>query len=515
MWRVHGFVGRVLHRYHGSNTLRLPQNHHVEDEVINGSAVLSTSRHSSENSSQKEGDGERKRKQRTFQFGYAELPRYTALDAVGWGAVAVLFMQICRKLHSSFSSSTDPGPNPGALTPHSTLQKCGYRILQEIISKRDVLPQGQSVLCLKGVSEGQTQSLDQCSAQSSSSSSSSSDGPSRSKEQLTDGSSISDHQRELLIQNSHRLACPLQSDASQENTERRDEEALLTDEERLAEAALNLRRVGETSVPIILNIIGLESAKSEKYKEAFCCFHAAAQQGYSKAQFNTGVCYEKGRGVGKDKEKALYYYQQAAVSGHRQAQYRFAKLVLTSRGQQTEEEMNTAISLLEEAAAAGLTKAQMCLASVYFQDPVKYGCKFVQYLKMAAESGDGTALLFLAQCSESGLGVQQNLNTASELYRRAAQAGNKLAQSLLAPLNKIHRKEEATMRSIRSDPCFSSVNSRRQSPLSSLTGSALPLLPHSWSTGSLAAPLSLSAAPLHLHPPATERAACQWTLGIG
>ncbi len=54
---------------------------------------------------------------------------------------------------------------------------------------------------------------------------------------------------------------------------------------------------------IFLFMTGLESAKSENYEEAFICFVAAAQQGYSKAQFNTGVCYEKGRGVSKDKEK--------------------------------------------------------------------------------------------------------------------------------------------------------------------------------------------------------------------
>lgn len=48
---------------------------------------------------------------------------------------------------------------------------------------------------------------------------------------------------------------------------------------------------------------GLGSAKSENYEEAFTCFVAAAQQGYSKAQFNVGVCYEKGRGVRKDKDK--------------------------------------------------------------------------------------------------------------------------------------------------------------------------------------------------------------------
>lgn len=48
---------------------------------------------------------------------------------------------------------------------------------------------------------------------------------------------------------------------------------------------------------------GLENAKRENHQEAFTCFLAAAQQGYSKAQFNVAVCYEKGRGVSKNKEK--------------------------------------------------------------------------------------------------------------------------------------------------------------------------------------------------------------------
>lgn len=54
--------------------------------------------------------------------------------------------------------------------------------------------------------------------------------------------------------------------------------------------------------------------------------------------------------------QALNYYWQAAAGGHAQAQYRYAKLLLTSRGQQSLEELNTAIDLLEQAAAAGLTK---------------------------------------------------------------------------------------------------------------------------------------------------------------
>lgn len=54
---------------------------------------------------------------------------------------------------------------------------------------------------------------------------------------------------------------------------------------------------------ISLCTTGLENAKRENHQEAFTCFLAAAQQGYSKAQFNVAVCYEKGRGVSKNKEK--------------------------------------------------------------------------------------------------------------------------------------------------------------------------------------------------------------------
>ncbi|KAF3838295.1 hypothetical protein F7725_010063 [Dissostichus mawsoni] len=510
MWRVHGFVGRVLHRCHGSPPLRLPQNQGQsqgvgEVEGIHSSAVISSSRHSSDISSQKEEDGERRKKQRTSQFGYTELPRYTALDAVGWGAAAVLFMQVCKRIHSQFSSNTEQSPIPGALTAPSTLHKCGYRILLEILSRGDVLPRG--VLCLQGVPERQDQSSSSSSISEEASLHSSSE-----QEHLIADCSISDTQRALLSKDSPvpeesllSASCPLQNDDNTETQDANDKD-MLSDEERLAGAALNLRHVGETSVPVILNVIGLENANSKNYEEAFTCFLAAAQQGYSKAQFNTGVCYEKGRGVEKDKQKALYYYWQAAAGGHRQAQYRYAKLLLTSRRQQSLEQLNTAINLLEQAAAAGLTKS-------------------VEFLQMAAESGDDTALLLLGQCFESGFGVQQDLRTAIKYYRRSAQAGNKQAKSLLTPPNDASRKaEDAILRSIRSAPCFSEAERHIQQPLLSLASRllpstsppvTLPLLPHSWSTGSLCVPPALSCTPLHPHPSSTEGGACQWTVGIG
>lgn len=59
---------------------------------------------------------------------------------------------------------------------------------------------------------------------------------------------------------------------------------------------------------------GLENAKSGNYEEAFICFKAASEQGYSKAQFNVGVCYEKGRGVLKDREKVCIFSSTLKVS---------------------------------------------------------------------------------------------------------------------------------------------------------------------------------------------------------
>ncbi|XP_061755877.1 death ligand signal enhancer [Nerophis ophidion] len=511
MWRAKGLLWRVLHRYHTSPPLRLPQNHQFEDEVINTSTVLSTSLNSSDSSSQKEDDGERrKKKERAFKFSSPELPHYTALDAMGWGAAAVLFMQICRKVHSQFSSGTDPSPT---LSAPSTSHHCGYRLLLEILSRKDVVPRRSHVLCLH------SQSSDE----------SSSSGPIASSEQnhLYTNTSTLGHQGPpgegspfqegyLDLAASHLLENVCKKDEAE--VERPHAKDVFSSEERLAEAAQNLKKVADTNIPVILNIIGLERAKSESYEEAFVCFVAAAQQGYSKAEFNTGVCYEMGRGVSKDKEKAYHYYWRAAVGGHKQAQYRCAKLLLT-REHQSIEQLNVAINLLEQAAAADLTKAQLCLASVYAREPVRDGSKSVHYLQMAAKSRDGTALLLLGQCYESGFGVQQNLRTAMHLYRQAAQAGNKQAALLVTSPT-----ETDVLRSIRSSPCFAESDLRPKRPLSSLASRVLadagptvtlPFLPHSWSTGNMDCPPSLSSTPLHLHPQSREGKPCQWIVGIG
>ncbi|XP_066498350.1 death ligand signal enhancer isoform X2 [Hoplias malabaricus] len=523
MWRVQALLGRALTRCHGTGPLRLSNGHHVEDEVINSSTVLSTSRHVSDSSSQRKEDGKQnKKKRRTSQFCYAGLARYTALDAVGWGAAAILFMQLCRRIHSQFSSVAEQTPAPPHLT--SLVHKCTYRTLVDILSRREMLASGVSVMCLKRALAYQ----DQTDISVSSSTSSSSEGGVN--DYSSSENSSANEECDLDLQNTH--TTPQQGETLSHRTRDNSLEFNTTGEvatsckpqenqksHSLDEAVENLRDVAQNSVPIILNIIGLESAKAGDYEAAFECFLASAQLDYSKAQFNVGVCYEKGRGTSEDLSKALQYYRFAAAAGHRQAQYRCAKLLLNSRGQESTSDTDTAtaLSLLHSAATAGLPEAQLYLGVLFSQDTDSDGVKSVQFFRMAAENGDSTGLLFLGQCYERGYGVPQCYRTAVGLYQQAAAKGNKQAKDTLRDL---HSSE--VLRSIRSEPCLSILDQLHLSvmfPQESQEAGVGPKprpdwpthpLPHSWSTGSLTGRPPFPTQTLN-----TNSKSGGWIIGVG
>lgn len=454
----------------------------MEDELLN-SSVLSGGRHTSDSSSSHAGEDEQKRR-RTSQFCSAGVPRYSALDAVGWGAAAVLFMQLCHRVHTRLSSPADHCSASTHTRDDTLLKKCSYTLLIDILSRPSVV----SVKCL--------QTPDQSNNSSSS-------------------FSVNEHLEENTEEEQR-------SDLQTEHTEHHQQEEpessaqycgeTLSPEQPKAQecvsvdaAAQDLHVVANGSVPIILNIIGLESAKSGRLETAFSCFLTAAQHHYSKAQFNVGVCYERGRGVQRDLRKALHYYRCAAADGHRQAQYRCAKLLLNSRGQQrSDTDTETALKLLYAAADAGLTEAQVFLAVLLSQrvDCDEQEC--VHYLRLAADSGDADALLCLAQCYESGFGVSPSVRTAVRLYQQAADGGNQRARDALT-----HNTD--VLRSIRSTPCFSVIgqlNLNSMFPLESRDEKPRPL-PHSWSTGSLS-----PHPPITLQMLNTDSGRTVWTLGV-
>ena len=59
-------------------------------------------------------------------------------------------------------------------------------------------------------------------------------------------------------------------------------------------------------------------------KDDFVYDLSLATQGISVSQYNTGVNYSIGRGINKDVEKAVYWYQRANDQGHSKAPFNIA-----------------------------------------------------------------------------------------------------------------------------------------------------------------------------------------------
>ncbi|KAF1560408.1 Death ligand signal enhancer, partial [Eudyptula albosignata] len=199
----------------------------------------------------------------------------------------------------------------------------------------------------------------------------------------------------------------------------------------LEEAAFQLQQIFRIDISIALNILGIESMRAGHYRIAYTCFKLAADRGYSKAQFNVGLCYEHGRGTEKDLEKAAFYYYQAASSCHPMAQYRYARYFLCHRPENEWDRHQKAVTFLEQAAMAGITEAQACLGVFYMRGLQPKEKRGLKYLLLAAKNGDAQSRYHVGVCYEKGLGVQQNLAEAMRHYRQSAAAGNRNSQERL------------------------------------------------------------------------------------
>ena len=60
----------------------------------------------------------------------------------------------------------------------------------------------------------------------------------------------------------------------------------------------------------------------QNYNKALELWHRAGELGHSGAYFNIGTSYEDGRGVGRDEQKANYYYELGAMVGDVNARHK-------------------------------------------------------------------------------------------------------------------------------------------------------------------------------------------------
>lgn len=253
----------------------------------------------------------------------------------------------------------------------------------------------------------------------------------------------------------------------------------------LEEAIISIQQLFQLSISIVFNFLGTESMKRGDTAAAFSYFQKAADRGFSKAQYNMGLCHEHGKGTPRDLSKAAVFYRLAADQGHRLAQYRCARCLLLEPSSVQDPERQGAVSLLQQAADSGLTEAQAFLGVLFTKEPHLDAQRAVEYLWLAASNGDAQSRYHLGICYEKGLGVRRSLGEAVRMYQQAAALGHEPARDRLRTL--FSTKAAALKPSELTDTGPKSFSSPSLGSLNNvLVGAAR--LPHAASTGNLGRP---------------------------
>lgn len=142
------------------------------------------------------------------------------------------------------------------------------------------------------------------------------------------------------------------------------------------------------------------------------------------ALFLLGVLYDAGIGVLEDTEKALKFYQKAALKKHQGAMLNMYNYYNDNGADETAE------YCLQKLAEQGLPKAQHKYIDL-LRVQEKYEEYFVWCEKLAGQ-GDVSAQYKLAECLSKGIGCALNELKAINLYRQIVGRWNKEAQLIIA-----------------------------------------------------------------------------------
>lgn len=204
------------------------------------------------------------------------------------------------------------------------------------------------------------------------------------------------------------------------------------------------------------------------------------------AMYHIGCMIEEGRGTGESATEALNWYQLANETGrHRSAQYKIgvfhkeglaelpqdvgvAQLYFKKAADQGEEKAmqelaqlfwvqksySLALIYYEQAASLGVIEANFTLGKLYHSGfksdeativPQDYASAFA-YFSDASNQGDATSTIILGSYYQHGWHVDQNRNTALQIYEKAIeQGGGTLAQLAVAQLQRSSSSESTTV----------------------------------------------------------------------
>jgi uncharacterized protein len=163
---------------------------------------------------------------------------------------------------------------------------------------------------------------------------------------------------------------------------------------------------------------GYDAYKVGEYSKAIKLFMGQAAKGDKVAQFAMGKIYQEGTGLeSSNLALAEEYYRKAAAQGHEAAKFNLAAILLNDPNRVLE-----GVKQLKDSAAAGSSRAQVTLGQLYAsgQGVTQNLETAKEMFTKAAEKGEPDAYLLLAQMSELGQGATKDIKKAVEHYENAA-----------------------------------------------------------------------------------------------
>lgn len=185
--------------------------------------------------------------------------------------------------------------------------------------------------------------------------------------------------------------------------------------------------------------------KMAHYDTAHDMWQTIYARGNGEAAFNLGILYEQGMGVEKDLSQALNFYLKAAEHGSRAGAYQVGLMHLNHPDMIS---ADTALHWLTIAALDGDTDAAALIESIQTGHPTE-GDAMLTVRQLIAKGELDEALSKLIELSEmdppnlvaitrlawlyeAGLGVEQDISRAGELFQVAAEGGDAEAQYALS-----------------------------------------------------------------------------------
>lgn len=170
----------------------------------------------------------------------------------------------------------------------------------------------------------------------------------------------------------------------------------------------------------------MEAFKDSRYAKAVELAKPLAEQGNADALYLMGFAHESGKGADASREKALEFYQKAAVIGQKDATYRMSFILLASEDENERTQGREALekTAVEDPAVSGRILGEAWLKGRLSTEP-DYD-KALSWWNRAADAGDLPSLLLTARLYEGQFGFadKKDVPKAMNTYRKAAGLGD-------------------------------------------------------------------------------------------